>query len=465
MASKRLSTRQMPTRQLHLGSSIAGVLKIVDLPWARDSENTRYKSPFDILPDELLLAIVEFATSRNRDVYSDCCSDRPDYRTTVALTKVCRRLNRLATPLLYSYMYHNLSSTDDYESLRRIWLPHRQDCRHLNIDIKDPSILTKADWLAVNDFFTGYSQVRCLIIAGGFETSISETWQLISDILTHMPALKHLTIKKDYWSPPFPSSLLSSLMEHVTVSRLQALTLWRTGNAGPIKSIEKRDRMAALRDLKMHGFKQDGGVMERLIRWPKQLRSFSLWHSFDDDERDYMDLTMLGSWLSAHAETLEKIDIGPLSPSGKGNIFDLSQYRALKRLGLSRYLFSDDLESSESDANLILSPGLEEFYWHFSISNGFFREPQSVFGEREEKWLQKLVDIAVSKSSPLKTICVLFKPNQGYSTDTWSWDHLVRLKEYCRQVGITLHYSRPPFDRDEWMKAFSAKPRANDGRH
>ncbi|KAI1660433.1 hypothetical protein F4813DRAFT_349953 [Daldinia decipiens] len=468
MASKHLPTRQMPTRQLHLGPSMTGVLKIVDLPWAHNSENTRYESPFDILPDELLLAIVEFATSRNRHLYSDCCFGCPNGRTALALTKVCRRLNRLATPLLYSHMNHYLPPADGCESLRRSWSHHRQDCKHLRIDIENPGILTKADWLVLNDYFRGYSRVRCLIIKGRFDISIDETWQLVSDILTHMPTLEHLTIKKDYSSPPFPGSMLSSLMKHDTVSRLQALSLWNIRNAGSTETIENRDNMAALRDLRMYGFEKDGGAMERLIRWPKRLRSFTLGHSFYDDDQDYMDLTMLGSWLSVHIETLEEIDIGPLSPSGKGNIFDLTQYRELKSLGLSRYLFSDDLESCESDANLILAPGLEEFYWYFALSNGFFREPWNAFGEREERWLQKLVDVAVSKSSPLKRICVIFKPDQGYATETWPWDHLVRLKEYCRQFGITLHYSRPPFDRGEWMKVVSANPsanpRANDGR-
>ncbi|KAI0122470.1 hypothetical protein F4814DRAFT_210462 [Daldinia grandis] len=464
MASGDLVIRQTPTRQLHLGLSKIGTLKIVDLPRVYNGKKIPYESPFDILPDELLLAIIKFATDECIYIYGECCSCVLDKETTVALTKVSRRLNRLATPFLYNCMYYPLYSPNASEPLRRIWLPHQQDCRQLTLSIGDPGALTKAELLTATNFIAGCNRVTCLVINGKFEMSINETWELISNILAHMPALKHFAIRKDYMEASLPCSLLSSLMKHAAASKIQALTLYRIGNAGSIKSLDNRDHMATLKDLELLEFEKDGGIIKRLIGWSRHLQSFSLRKSFEKDDEDYMDLAMLGLWLSAHRGTLQKINIGPLSPSARGNFFDLSHFWALKSLELSRHSFSHDLESCESDANLILSPGLEKFYWSFDNTIGFFRERRVEFGEREEKWLKKFVDIAVSKSPSLKTIYVDFEPNLGCGVRKCPWEHLVGSEEYCRQFGITLHCSKPPPDRDQWMSVCSEEPHVDNGR-
>ncbi|KAI0849518.1 hypothetical protein F5Y00DRAFT_235851 [Daldinia vernicosa] len=444
----------MPSRQLHLGASKTGFLEIVDLP--------RPGSPFDILPDELLLAIVEFAARNDGYSYSNCCSGGRDYPTIVALTKVCRRLNGLATPFLYNWVDFNFSSTLDYNSLHhRALLPRRQDCRQLNITLNYPRLLQEEHVIAAMDFFTGFNRVRCLIIEEGFnDWRHSATWELIDEVLMHMPDLKHFTLRKNIRSRLYPNLLLSSLMKNTTVSRLETLKFSGEGNWGLTQRLANRDKMATLRNLNLQNFDKDGGSIERLIRWSKQLRSFSLSHSFCDDKQDYMDLTMLGTWLSSQTETLEEIDIGILSSSASGKIFDLSQYRALKFLRLSRYSFSPDLESCESDANLILSPGLQDFCWNFMRPSPHSAPRGDEFGEKEEQWLQKFVDIAVSKSSPLKTIFLDFDV-EFHNWWTWPSGHLTRLNEYCRQFGITLHYKEPYFEpriESEWMRTRPAEP-------
>lgn len=164
---------------------------------------------------------------------------------------------------------------------------------------------------------------------------------------------------------------------------------------------------------------------------------------------------MLGVWLSSHKDSLQTIDIGFLSRAGRGPLLDVSEFPSLTSLKLSRHSFSDRLESlPESDPQQLLAPNLETFTWDFDSDDGD-PVPWNGFGELEERWLEGFVKTVGSKSPLLKTIRIIFRPDEEDSkaSDGYPWDRLDRVRERCRPLGIRLEYDEPPLSKEAWLES------------
>ncbi|KAI1205278.1 uncharacterized protein F4807DRAFT_443435 [Annulohypoxylon truncatum] len=432
-------------RQLHLGPSVNGTLKIVDLP-IQDDRSVHRSKPFDKLPDELIQTILEFAFPS---------SEATDYRTALALTLTCRRLYRLATPFLYNHLHFQLPFSNHSNALMRMNPANQVYCRKLNIACSDMhGAMTDEDWVITTAFLTKFSKTRSLVIHGGFTRHGIELWPLTSKLLAKMPSLQHLTLNRQYWG-----LLLPRIKKYV-----QSLTLKSLKIHGISESKEAPGGLcgpASFSDLELSDYEENAKATRALIRWPRKLRRFHF-ESFYNN-RHYMDLTMFGNWLSIHKEALEEIYIGYLSGGSKGKIIDLSRFTALKSLTLSRYSFSDDLKSCATDASLMLAPNLETFTWSFSIYDQHC-ESWDAIGEKEELWLQQLAKIAASRPTPLKRIHITFDPDYwGYRIeDGYPWDRLDRVKESCRQLNIELTYTKPALTKKEWLEHVAEEERISE---
>lgn len=405
----------------------------------------------DNLPDELLLLILEFSTLPTNTLVCGC-PKRPSHDTAKALTLVSCRLNHLATSLLYRDLTFTVSSSAE---LHRTDVSLRRYCRHLLIWGTDRPLLDTPEWdpLITDDFLTGCAGVRCLTVRGGFQRYHDETWDLISRLLASTPALKHLRLEKhnDSFDLPTVVKYVQGSVKYVQGSALQHLALH--GISKSAEPLSAKAGTAPFTSLMLSDYEEDTESTASLIRWPKQLRHFSL--ESRQTGRYRITPSMVSAWLSVHQDTLESLKLGALSASTSSHLLpEVSRFPHLKALTLSKYYFAHPLAYSDAEAAMLLAPGLESFTWNLNAYAGA-AESWDTFGAREEHWLQKFATAAAAKPVPLKTIHVVFGPN-FYSPDEetgFPWDGLGRVAEYCRDLDIEFTCTDPPLSKQEWLES------------
>ncbi|KAI0007829.1 hypothetical protein F4779DRAFT_488305 [Xylariaceae sp. FL0662B] len=401
------------------------------------TDNESRKAPFDMLADELVLNILELL------IYHDCptdpcgCLQRPRFAVwRVAL--VCRRFSRLITPYLYRTLYFTRTPIWTNEDQYRMGNPLcRQHCHKLDILI--PEYKRQSD--------------KARLIARFVDGSNPENWQHVDRMLKHMRRIKHLHLQcVGLWVP--------QILEHINVPTLQLLDISCRAKASEGGFPDRQIGTASFTTLRLSAWEGDAAAIAHLIQWPRQLRRFYFEnHQFYHVNRDSLDLTMFGSWLSVHKDTLETIDIGSVSPSSGELLLDVSEFRQLKSLKLSRWSSPAFLEFPLTNVDRLLAPNLEEFIWSFNFDSKNVErwDTWNVFKDRDELWLQQFVKVAARKQSPLKKIHVIVNPDASNylklrEEDGYPWDRLERVKEYSRRRNIELSYPPPTRSRDWWRR-------------
>lgn len=192
----------------------------------------------------------------------------------------------------------------------------------------------------------------------------------------------------------------------------------------------------------------------QLILWPKTLTVFE--YSRYVHDVDYVDLPMVQSWLQVHKCTLRYINIGKVSAGfeeARGRLFNAKEFPNLEELHLSRWDMSRTLDSPMEDADLLLGPQLRKFKLGY-MNYGAQRNPVvSDFGEREEKWLRCLAQVAIARGHCLQEIYTdFFTLEFGDLSDGYPWDGLDRLRAEFQSPGLRVIYGRPTYTREEWME-------------
>jgi hypothetical protein len=166
-----------------------------------------------------------------------------------------------------------------------------------------------------------------------------------------------------------------------------------------------------------------------------------------------MDLPMFHSMLMMHKDTLKTLDIGYLSSSGRGRLFNTSDFPNLEYLVISRWQMDVKLESPAADADLLLAPNLKTFGWDFSIYDQH-SEGWNAFGDREENWIREIARAAISRKAALKEIQIEFNPESwGHKEeDGYPWDRMEGVHDEIWPCGMTLKYSVPPFTKERWLE-------------
>jgi hypothetical protein len=206
-------------RQAHLGPTDLKTLTIVEfLPPPHGSFRGRdRRTPIFQLPDELLVAIVEFAASepdaRSRAQHRTFCNNG----TLLILSRICQRLRRLAQPLLYrdicildqaadpaSVVPPSIPVIKLHRTLRNR-ADLRQHCRSLYVRISNGGLSHRDEYAysIAEDLADWLTNTRRLTVDGGFsdetpgDTRLKElTYILIRRMTANFANLGHLNIRR-----------------------------------------------------------------------------------------------------------------------------------------------------------------------------------------------------------------------------------------------------------------------------
>ena len=222
-------------RQTHLGPSPNGILAIIDSEpvhhgtdrerssLERSSSESLPSTGYALmlgLPQELLIAIIELAIFRpcNPQGCPDC-KFAPNADCAKALSRVCRRVSRIAQPMLFH--------TIDFEGApwtvppkKGVLLLHRtlkenpslcQHCRRLSVSVSDVRPGKPEDWAVVNCLSHLLTRVRCLRVHGGFDRFNERTWNLVRNLTQSMGDVRHWKLFREGWGLYLDQALVFSL--------------------------------------------------------------------------------------------------------------------------------------------------------------------------------------------------------------------------------------------------------------
>lgn len=161
---------------------------------------------------------------------------------------------------------------------------------------------------------------------------------------------------------------------------------------------------------------------------------------------------MVQSWLQVHKHTLRYIKIGAICGyygAGRGRPFDAKEFSNLEELRISRFNMSRALDE---DVDLILGPKLRKFQLDYVDLSEETRTNVSDCGEKEEKWLRCLAQVAIARGHCLQVIYVDFCTlDFGNEFEGYPWDGLDRLRAEFQSPGLRVEHSGYSYTRDEWM--------------
>lgn len=140
-----------------------------------------------MLPDELLAEILDCATLKKQAHCSEAHHQIRDYETIRSLALVCRRFRRIVTPLLFESIRFTQSRLPErtmvppsgrVRKLHQVLQSNpalRSLCQALHVEIDDTAQIDVEDFDIANDFVSWFSNLRDLVIVGGFYSSTSDT--------------------------------------------------------------------------------------------------------------------------------------------------------------------------------------------------------------------------------------------------------------------------------------------------
>jgi hypothetical protein len=221
--------------QMHLGRSAQNELTLRS---CHQSSPKRGPAFILKLPEEILLRVFEFATNHPNS-WDNGCYDCPvlfNYKDIKALSYVCRSFHRIASPLLYHTI--NFSFGNQFvPPSKRVQRLHRRletnpslrrHCRALALTVADITSKpkTKDDFDIANDFASWLTEVHDLSIHGGFERS-QYTWNLIRNVVEHMPKVDRLAISREGWGLH-----LEAIAQNLTFPFLRKLDIYGVSAVG-----------------------------------------------------------------------------------------------------------------------------------------------------------------------------------------------------------------------------------------
>ncbi len=378
------------------------------------------KSPFDKVPNELLLRILRFSAYSHDGITNPCgCLRSSDIATVKELTLVCRRFNCMAKPLLWETVTVSLQPVEDTD-MRWIYMSgeaisYQQYVRAVTIRPLDlphqlaPSVCEAA--ILAAEFVAECRGIKCLSICG-FENELLA--RFIPSSVTGPPAIEHLSIAPVMWS----SLSISRILTQVGGPSLRALY---------IEGGELYDRYAYtdIEDEEVEPIPRDDGLYIHLPllttlslkRWRGDRKTISLligrstglqhfrFSIFSSNRECKLDLEFFHDCLWPHRHSLRSIRIGDINPSGDqpvegGRPLDVSEFTSLTSLTMSRHFFqSNPVFSPGLDGDCLLAPNLETFSW--TVNEGHEDERIYIWRRAEKQWLRDLADEAQRRLSPV----------------------------------------------------------------
>ncbi|VUC24104.1 unnamed protein product [Clonostachys rosea] len=456
------------------------------------------------LPDELLAPILRESVKLEYVVVSEHSNVRHpkpcDSPTTTALALTCRRLHRLVTPILYSYLQIQCNGASQ-DQFSEIWIT-----RHLHRTLREnPSLWTHCKRLEIEigshrqisrisfdregphnlfriafDFIRWLTNIEELRILGW--PHYSDPWsqghpilaptrddylQLLSLASEHLTSLRQLelfTHSSATLALPVLSTAFGGLETSACFRTLDISGISRFGTRQDWELLKTRAGTASFTKLKLRNFNSSPSALQALVMWPAKLESFQFAVPLDGDGSwlegvTAYNLGIMHSILSHQKDSLTYIRMDQLLEQGLHN-FNVTEFHSLKVLWLAHNLTGTDFKSV---ANL-LAPNLEVFHWNMMSEDGDSVQSLDTFDKREEDWLRAFAAAAIARDSTLRQIKIRFYADalilrEDKTGLEYPWDRMDRIASEIQPHGIHLSYSPITVSREEFNRLARATKR------
>lgn len=435
-------------------------IQLAHLKPAQLSSSAMTSMSGDDLPIELWANIISHVLSPSPDPchhYSSKWTAHCSLQDVLSLCLVSKRCCAVARPLLVKHL-----TLTDRNGLRVMDLfraaPYLQGaCKRLDIAVKAGPLSYNWHSFAHPVARAVSGHVRCLQLRHASPTAVREpqSWQLIQQLTNSAPNLEHLRLYEGAWVV-----VAVRMINRLKLAHLQTLDLdfddAYERHFDPHQhglSVRKR-RTAALRSITVRNLLHHVRFVTEILAWPNALEEFSLTthkrHGLFDG------FPALVSALASHAASLSSVSICHIGNMHEHYIFNATAFPRLKTLEFSRWQMRSPLQFTLGDAAL-LGPAVTKIIWNFEglETRGDGELAWKHFGEQEEEWLLRLVEVATAKQAALREVHILYTPILSASSATailedYPWDRMNRVRDKMG-TSMSLSYNTPNFSRDGRM--------------
>ncbi|SPO00312.1 uncharacterized protein DNG_03157 [Cephalotrichum gorgonifer] len=420
------------------------------------------------LPDELLLGIITLATVSAANSQYGSTDNRLAERGRLCFVHciVCRRFNRLVTPLLYGSLKLSVATQADryerslttFRNLHRTLIENPSLGKHtftLIIDFSFVRTKGQADHDAIlamfADFATLFPNTTSLTVAFPRRVDfhlpnygIKRRLKIFRAAACHMTKLQKLSLKSDVGLP----SLKHICQALSPLQYLQYFSCWVESG-----SLVQSDILhsSSITTLDLQSFTGSAKDLQVLLTWPKYLKSLKLSLSIYQNPPPLIGLSTVSSGLSLYKNTLRSLDIGGLLVQGHEG-FDLTEFDNLESLTLSSCSMGIDCGNGEN----LLAPRLLRFNWKFprrARVDGYVYE----FTRLHENWLRRFACAATRTGSSLNRIHIgisgiEYSWGVGNWPEVYPWDCIDRVASEVKGAGIEILYHKPRMTRSDFYK-------------
>ncbi|PGG97544.1 hypothetical protein AJ79_09159 [Helicocarpus griseus UAMH5409] len=425
--------------------------------WSTSQHRSQSPSPEEPLilklPEEILIIILDLAASVDSWTYGAPNYDSGySYTVLRSLLVVCRRFNRIATPLLYAAICIRARQPRGAIALHQTLGKEpllRQYCRSFSIHMNALQFgrPKKYDTSMATDFASWLTKVRYLKICGGRHDE--KIWWFLRDFVQHKGKIEHLCV-----GMVVAGSYSGTIAEHIDIPSLRSLALHGVIERKEHHAVLTPEelRTAPFTSLSLHNFEGMPDTFAKLIEWPKELHHLDF-RGFETTRR-YIDVCVLYPLFAIHRDTLTSISNASRYST---QLFNAAEFPNLRFLRLSRWMMRLNWVDPAADAQVLLAPKLEHFGWEFSTPE----EPElwDDFGDDEEFWIREFARAAIARKVPLKTIEIIFSPDattMDPEDSVYPWDRMDDINNVIRLHGVTLVYNEPPITRKDWLNEIRA---------
>ncbi|KAH7396188.1 hypothetical protein BKA66DRAFT_409403 [Pyrenochaeta sp. MPI-SDFR-AT-0127] len=298
------------------------------------------------------------------------------------------------------------------------------------------------NYILATDLINWLSRTKSLSIFGPLGGA--KPWDLIRHPVSSFKDAEHLEIVGE-WSGLYVSSIVKWLnFPNVKTLKIRGISKWENGTVE--LDIEKI-RTAPFTFLSIGSYHDGPEALGFLIKWPAILTHFEC-GSIHNNSHDFT-CAMFESWLLIHKETLKHIKIGSVSHHRSNCVFNATLFPHLESLGISHWDMKSRPGSAVEYLNL-LGPKVETISWDFADTE-YDTKGTCHFGEPEASKLRALVEAAISRKAPLKTIKINFQMCNWCCTE-YPCDRTDEIRDrLMRPQGLDLVYNEHLMPRDEWL--------------
>ncbi|KAL3478172.1 hypothetical protein BJX99DRAFT_256723 [Aspergillus californicus] len=401
------------------------------------------KSRIQDLPVELLEYIMGFINAS-------------DDRNLIKAALVCRAFNTAAVPFIYKTISLTVSPLDMHlvklEQLQNTLVANPRVLEHC-----EEVQVTMDDWIRniTNDTFESLRTVVANVprttkvdINGGFEDHPNQTWKTIRRALQHMANISSLCLTQILTAGLDVAALADNLSNTFSLRLLE---------------------LSSFTSLTLDDFDAQPETAMALIQWAKSLEHFSF---IDNWRRDVeLDIPMITDWLSIYTASLKSINLGYMSPTGRGTVFNSSKFTALESLSISI------IQLQQPNGRLVYLPQTVEMLSAPRLKTIIITHPKPswnpdypplipAFNGPEESWIRNLAQDAVRTKSSLQKIVIAYsaslEPKACLPVNVYPWDRMQGIAACMQSQGLTLVYHGSQMPREKWDRAMARVTRVRD---